>query len=157
MKETNEQLIHRFYTAFQSLDYKTMQDCYHDDVVFNDPVFGILQSGEPQAMWEMLCKRASDFSLSFNNITIIDEEYATCEWTATYLFSASKRKVVNHIKAHFRIINGKISEHTDSFNLYNWAKQALGLPGVVLGWTPWMQQKIKNNAKMGLRQFMKTR
>ena len=155
MKKNNEEIIDRFYSAFQKLDYRTMQDCYSADVVFNDPVFGILQFGEPQAMWQMLCLRAVDFTLQYENIRIIDEEYATCEWTATYIFSASKRKVVNKIKAHLRIIDGKIVEHTDKFNLYAWAKQALGVPGILFGWTSWFQNKIRKNAKVGLYKFMK--
>jgi|GEM_PF-4737977 len=57
----NEALINRFYTAFQQLDYKTMQDCYQDDAVFSDPVFGLLQGREVKAMWEMLCKNAKTF------------------------------------------------------------------------------------------------
>ena len=59
----NEELIQTFYDAFARLDYKTMQDCYGDDPTFNDPVFGILQSDEVGAMWEMLCKNAKGFSL----------------------------------------------------------------------------------------------
>ena len=64
----NKALIEKFYSAFQKLDYATMQSCYADDVIFNDSVFGILQNGEPQKMWEMLCKRAADFYLVYNSI-----------------------------------------------------------------------------------------
>ena len=83
----NEQIIQRFYTAFQRLDYVTMQDCYSENPIFNDPVFGILQGPEVRAMWEMLCKNAKDFSLTFSDIQWLDEEYATCHWSATYIFS----------------------------------------------------------------------
>jgi len=43
-------LLNRFYSAFQQLDYKTMQDCYSDNVIFNDPVFGLLEGNEG-AVW----------------------------------------------------------------------------------------------------------
>lgn len=155
--ENNEQIIHHFYQAFQKLDYKTMQDCYSENVVFLDPVFGLLQNGEPQAMWEMLCTKANNFSLTYGNIILIDEEYANCEWVATYLFSASNRKVVNKIKAHLRIVDGKITEHTDQFNLYRWSRQALGLPGILFGWTSFMQNKIRRNALNNLQKFMQTK
>ena len=49
----HEQVITRFYTAFAQLDYKTMQQCYSNNAVFNDPVFGLLQGAEVGAMWEM--------------------------------------------------------------------------------------------------------
>ncbi len=151
----NEQVIHRFYRAFQKLDYKTMQDCYRLDVVFSDPVFGLLQNGEPQAMWQLLCTRATDFSLTYGKIKLIDDEYASCEWVATYLFSASKRKIINKITAHLRIVDGKIIEHTDQFNLYRWARQAFGFSGILLGWTSWMQNKIRHNARASLKNFIK--
>ena len=155
--ENNEKIIHRFYSAFQKLDYKTMQDCYRFDVVFSDPVFGLLQNGEPQAMWQMLCIRAADFSLTFENIKLIDDEYANCDWTATYLFSASKKKIVNRVKAHIKIVDGKIIEHTDQFNLYSWAKQAFGFTGILFGWSSWMQNKIKHNARVSLKNFIKNK
>ena len=153
----NKQLVERFYTAFQQLDYKTMQDCYSDDAVFNDPAFGLLQGEEVKAMWEMLCKRAKDFSLVYSNIGLLDEEYATCNWTATYIFSATGRKVVNKITAHLRIQNGKIIEHSDAFKLSKWAAQALGFNGILLGWTGFMKRKIRKNARKGLTNFMENK
>ena len=153
----NKQLVERFYTAFQQLDYKTMQDCYSDDAIFNDPAFGLLQGEEVKAMWEMLCKRAKDFSLVYSNIGLLDEEYATCNWTATYIFSATGRKVVNKITAHLRIQNGKIIEHSDAFKLSKWAAQALGFNGILLGWTGFMKRKIRKNARKGLTNFMENK
>ena len=152
----NEVLISRFYMAFQQLDYKTMQDCYSDNPVFSDPVFGLLQGQEVKAMWEMLCKNAKNFSLSFSNIQLLDEEYATCNWTAKYTFTKTGRKVVNKVKAHMRIKNGKIIEHSDAFRLSEWAAQALGLPGILFGWTGFVKRKIRKNARKNLEAFMKT-
>ncbi len=150
----NEQVINRFYTSFQQLDYATMQQCYTGDAVFSDPVFGLLQGTELRAMWEMLCKNATSFSLSFSAIQLLDEEYATCQWTATYTFSKTGRHVVNHIKAYMRIQHGKITEHTDKFNVWKWSRQALGLPGLILGWTDFMQDRIHKNARRNLDKFM---
>jgi len=149
----NEELIQTFYDAFARLDYKTMQSCYSDDPVFNDPVFGILQGDEVRAMWEMLCKNAKDFSLQYSLIEI-DGEYGTCNWTATYTFSKTGRRVVNKVKAHMRIQNGKITEHTDEFDIYKWSRQALGLPGVLLGWSGYLKNKIRYDAKSRLQKFM---
>jgi ketosteroid isomerase-like protein len=42
----NKQVIERFYSAFQRLDYKTMNDCYSDDIIFSDPVFLTLKADE---------------------------------------------------------------------------------------------------------------
>jgi ketosteroid isomerase-like protein len=150
----NEQLINRFYTAFQKLDYKTLQDCYSDDAIFNDPAFGILTDGRVKDMWEMMCKNARDFSLTFNDIQLLDEEYATCQWVASYTFSKTGRRVTNHIKAHMRIQDGKIIEHTDHFDIWKWSRQALGMPGILLGWSGFMKTKIRNTAIGNLNKFV---
>lgn len=151
---SNEQTINRFYTAFQQLDYATMQDCYHPEAVFNDPAFGLLDVNETKAMWEMLCKRAKAFSLVYGNIKILDEEYTTCGWTASYLFSKNNRRIVNRVIAHMKFKDGLIIEHTDAFDIYRWCRQALGLPGILFGWSPWMNRKIQKRAKEGLIKFM---
>jgi ketosteroid isomerase-like protein len=152
--QSNTETITRFYTAFQKLDNQTMNSCYSDDIVFNDPAFGILRGDEAKSMWEMLCKNAKDFSLTFSNIQLLDEEYATCNWVATYTFSKTGREVVNHIKAFMKLKDGKIIEHSDGFKLSKWAAQALGFKGVLLGWTGFMKRKIQQNARKNLIAFI---
>ena|ERR1044071_9840245 len=153
----NLQIIERFYTAFQQLDYKTMNDCYSEDIIFSDPVFLTLKGDFVRGMWEMLCKNAKDFSLSFSNIQLLDEEYATCNWTATYTFSATGKRVVNNIKAFMRLKDGKIIEHSDAFRLSTWIGQALGWKGKLLGWSGFMKRAVQNKAKANLLRFMENK
>jgi len=153
----NREIVEKFYSAFQQLDYKSMQSCYSDDIVFSDPVFLLLKGNEVRAMWEMLCKNARDFSLSFSDIELIDHEYATCSWTAAYTFSRTGRKVVNHIKAFMRLKDGKIIEHSDGFRLSTWAAQALGWKGVLFGWTGFMKRGIQKNARRNLAYFIQSK
>jgi ketosteroid isomerase-like protein len=150
----NEEVISRFYTAFQKLDYQTMNSCYSDDIVFNDPVFGLLRGDEARYMWEMLCKNAKDFSLGFSEITAIDEEYSTCRWTASYTFSKTGNRVVNHIKAYMKLKDGKITEHSDAFRLSTWIGQALGWKGKLLGWTGFMKRAVQKRARGNLIAFI---
>ena len=62
---SNQQIIEKFYSSFQQLDYTVMNQCYSDDIVFFDPAFGLLKDNEVRCMWEMLCKNARDFSITF--------------------------------------------------------------------------------------------
>ncbi len=149
----NEELIYKFYTAFQQLDYKTMQACYAEEVIFYDPVFETLINEELLVMWEMICKKAKDFSLTFTDVEA-DEEYGTCTWVATYSFSKTNRKVVNKVKAHMRFKDGKIIEHTDQFNLWIWSEQALGIYGKLFGWSVFIQRKIRKSAQKNLADYM---
>ncbi|MGC4099754.1 nuclear transport factor 2 family protein [Ferruginibacter sp.] len=153
----NEQTIVLFYDAFQKKDYMTMNSCYSDDIVFFDPAFGLLKGNEVKCMWEMLCKNAKDFSLTYGNITHLDEEYSTCDWVATYTFSKTGRKVINKIRANMKFADGKIIEHSDAFSLHRWSAQALGFSGWLLGWNKFFQNKIKNTAKKNLLQFMQSK
>ena len=152
--QSAELLLNRFYSAFQQLDYKTMQDCYSDQVIFSDPVFGLLKADEVKAMWEMLCKNAKNFSLTYSDIQPVDEEYSTCKWTAIYTFSKTGNKVVNSIKAFVRIQNEKIIEHSDAFRLSTWIAQALGWKGVLFGWTNFMKRAVQKQARNNLDSFL---
>jgi ketosteroid isomerase-like protein len=151
---SNKELIETFYSAFQKLDYKTMNDCYSQEIVFSDPVFLVLNGDEVRAMWEMLCKNAKDFSLTFSNIQMLDEEYATCNWVATYTFSKTGKRVVNKIKAYMKFYDGKIIEHSDAFRLSTWIGQALGWKGVVFGWSGFMKRAVQKNARKSLLKFI---
>lgn len=151
---TNEEVISRFYTAFQNLDHQAMNACYSEEIIFSDPVFLLLKDGQVRAMWEMLCTNAKDFSLTFSNIHAVDEEYYTCDWTATYTFSQTGRKVINKCKAFMRLKDGKIIEHSDGFRLSTWIAQALGWKGVLFGWMGWMKRKVQLGARAKLVEFM---
>lgn len=152
--DNNCVIIEKFYTAFQQLDFKTMNNCYADNIAFNDPVFGLLIGKETKLMWQMLCTQAKDFSLQFGNIQTDDGEYYTCDWTASYFFSRTNRRVVNKCKAYMRLQDGMITEHSDAFNYYRWCRQALGLRGLLFGWTRFMHNRVSANAKKSLYAFM---
>lgn len=152
MSDANIALITRFYQAFQRLDAEAMVACYSPEVVFSDPAFGTLLGKDAADMWRMLASRAKDFSLTFDSVRA-DERSATAHWVATYLFSQTGRVVVNDIQARFVIRDGLIVEHHDHFDLWRWARQALGTKGLLLGWTPLVQGKIRQQAAKGLRAF----
>lgn len=149
----NTLIIERFYTAFKQKDYRVMQDCYHDEAIFFDPVFEDLNSAEVRAMWEMLCKASNDFFLEYNNVHT-DGEYGGCNWTAGFIFPPSGKKVRNDVRAYFRFKDNKIIEHTDNFDTWKWSRQALGWSGWLLGWSNALQQKIRNRAQDNLAKFM---
>ena len=50
-------------------------------------------------------------------------------WDATYTYSATGRRVDNRIDATFAFRDGLIVRHDDRFDLWRWARQALGVQG----------------------------
>lgn len=150
---SNAEIIHHFYTCFKNKDIKGMQNCYADNATFSDAVFIGLNAKQVRCMWEMLIKSGKDLRLTFSNIEA-DELTGTAEWVAHYTFSATGKKVINNVNAAFVFENGKIIEHRDSFNFYTWSRQALGLPGLLLGWMPFLKNKVRNKAANNLRLYM---
>lgn len=149
----NQQLIEEFYAGFAEGNAKTMASCYHNDIQFEDPAFGKLQEQDVLDMWEMLIEKSKgNIKIEFSDVRA-DELSGSAKWVATYNFSKNNRNVVNVIQASFVFKDGLIIRHTDEFNIWKWSKQALGLPGYLLGWTGFMQQKIQKNALHSLRSY----
>jgi ketosteroid isomerase-like protein len=149
----NEQLITDFYTAFSKRDAEAMAACYAPDIRFSDPVFQDLRGEMAGRMWRMLCTRGKDLTLVFSGIQA-DDERGRAHWEADYTFSATGRHVHNVIDATFTFRGGKILTHTDSFDLHGWTRQALGPAGLLLGWTSFLQNKVRRTAMDGLEKFV---
>ena len=147
-------LIEQFYQSFQQHHAEGMVACYHADIAFSDPVFPDLHGEQAKGMWRMLVGRSNDMQLIFRDIRA-DDHTGTAYWEATYTFSQTGRKVLNKIHANFQFQDGKISIHHDSFDLWRWAGMALGPRGNLLGWTPFVQKAIRQNACTGLAAFMR--
>jgi ketosteroid isomerase-like protein len=152
MAHPNEDLIARFYGAFTRVDGDAMAACYAPDAHFSDPVFTDLRGEEPGAMWRMLCGRAKDLEVTLVEHATGDER-GSAHWLADYTFSTG-RKVHNDVRAELRFENGLIADHQDSFSFYAWARQALGPAGLLLGWTPIVQGKVRREARAGLDEFL---
>lgn len=132
-----------------------MQACYADDATFSDAVFKNLNSSQVKAMWQMLISKGKDMGIEFGQISA-NEKTGKAHWDAYYTFSSTGKKVINKIDASFEFENGKIVKHSDDFNFYTWAKQALGTTGLLLGWTGFLKNKIQTTAMQNLEKFMKT-
>lgn len=150
----NTALITKFYTAFSNSDAQEMANCYHNEATFEDPAFGKLNHKEVISMWKMLLERSKgNLKIEFKDV-ISNENSGSATWIATYLFSQTNRNVVNKIDAKFEFKDGLILKHNDHFDIYKWSKQALGWKGFLLGWTNFMQNKIQQNAKKSLQNYM---
>lgn len=149
----NAALIARFYEAFARRDAAAMGACYTADVVFEDPAFGELHGDEARGMWAMLCSRAQDLQVAATDIAA-DDRSGRAHWDATYTFTQTGRRVHNRIDATFEFRDGLIAVHRDRFDFWAWSRQALGAPGMVLGWTPFLRNKVRGQARAGLRKFL---
>ncbi len=78
---------------------------------------------------------------------------ARVNWVAQYTFSATGRPVKNHVTTEMQLVAGKIVRQEDTFSLWRWSSQALGAKGSLLGWTPFVRNKIRAQASAALRDF----
>lgn len=157
----NEQTLTKFYDAFSALDAATMASCYAEDVSFDDPVFSLRGRRDAGGMWHMLCAatRATGrdaWMLEFSGIHA-DATTGRAHWEAHYRFSATGRLAHNIIDAQFTFNpEGLITTHRDRFDFWRWSRQALGAPGLLLGWTPFLRSRVRSQANASLRKCLAT-
>jgi hypothetical protein len=104
-------------------------------------------------MWRMLTARATDLAVELPEARA-DSEAGAARWIATYTFGTTGNRVVNRVRSDFRFSgDGLIAEQHDDFPFWAWSRQALGVPGLVLGWTPLLRSKVRSNAAAELARF----
>lgn len=154
-----ENSITQFYSAFAGLDVDAMSRFYADDVTFDDEAFSLRGKAQVMGMWRMLCettkaKALADWKLEFSDVSA-EGNRGRAHWDAHYRFSATNRLVLNRIDAQFTFNpQGLVVQHTDSFDFWAWARQSLGAPGLLLGWTPFLRNKVRTQAAANLAKFM---
>jgi len=145
-------VVDRFYEAFARRDAATMATCYHPDATFEDPAFGALDREATCAMWAMLLGRSADLTVTHQVLREAGSE-VEARWEARYTFTRTGRTVLNRIAATFSIEDGLIRIHRDHFDFWAWARQAFGPAGLLLGWTPWFQAKVRAEALRALAAY----
>ncbi len=142
-------LIDRLYGAFARHDGADMAACYAPDARFDDPAFPGLRGDQPGLMWRMLTERGGDLSVELLEREA-DGDTGSAHWIADYTFTQTGRPVHNDVRASFRFADGLIAEHRDEFDFHAWARQALGPPGLLLGWAPPMRKAVQRKARSQL-------
>ncbi|MCA3219116.1 MAG: nuclear transport factor 2 family protein [Burkholderiales bacterium] len=148
-------LAERFYDALSVADHHTMGLMYAPTATFSDPVFPMLSGPEAALMWEMLLTRSRDFSVSYN--VREDDSRAEIVWVARHRFGRNSRPVENRVRTEMTFQAGRIVRQVDRFGFWAWSRQALGLPGWLLGWTPLLQHKVQADAQQQLILFAESK
>jgi len=148
-------VIARLYAAFEKLDGLAMQACYSVDARFDDEAFGLQGREEIGGMWRMLCDATRNGDTAAWRLEVSDITDHSAHWEAHYRFSATGRLVHNIIDAEFEFgPDGLIQQHRDHFSFWRWSRQALGAPGLMLGWTPFLRRKVRAGAAANLAKYL---
>jgi hypothetical protein len=147
--------IAHFYAAFARLDGAAMQACYAADAQFDDEVFSLRGRDQVGGMWRMLCGATRAKGGDAWRLEVRDITEHSAHWEAHYRFSATGRAVHNIIDAEIDCgADGLIRRHRDRFNFWRWSRQALGTPGLLLGWTPFLRAKVRAQAAANLAKYL---
>lgn len=155
----NETTLNRFYAAFAELDADTMAACYAPEAVFEDPAFSLRGQEQVGGMWKMLCGATkangrNAWKLAYEGVSA-DAQTGQAHWEADYRFSATGRMVHNSVDSRFEFNpQGQIVAQRDSFGFWNWSRQALGTPGLLLGWSPSLKRKVRSTAATNLKKYL---
>lgn len=156
---SNRHTIETLYAAFARLDADGMAACYAPQARFDDEVFSLRGQDEVAGMWRMLCQAArtqgpDQWKLQWRDVQSEGAE-GRAHWDADYRFSATGRPVHNSVDSQFVFdAEGRIVQQRDSFDFWRWSRQALGVPGVLLGWSPMLRKSVRERAGSNLRKFL---
>lgn len=120
-----------------------MASCHVENVAFDAPVFS-LRSRRERGICRMLCaatqaKERDTWRLEFTYIQA-DASTGRAHWKAHYRFSTTGRLVHSIIDVRFTFhLDELIATNRDRYNFWRRSRQALGTPGLLLGWTPFLQ------------------
>ena len=154
----SKQAIERLYAAFEKLDSETMAACYASDATFDDEAFSLKGRAQIGAMWTMLCDAVKTKGRDVWKLEVSAITDRSAHWEPTYNFSATGRTVHNIIDAEFEFDSaGLIVRQRDRFDFWRWSRQALGTPGLLLGWSPFLRNKVRAQAAKNLDRFIASR
>jgi hypothetical protein len=109
-----------------------------------------------QVEYKDIKKGANDLTVRYSAIRepLLTLAQYTATYTVRYLFGG--RPVTNVINATFTIspTSNVILSQVDTFPFWTWARQALGVPGLLLGWSGYLQGKIQQKANANLNKFI---
>ncbi|MEO6623594.1 MAG: nuclear transport factor 2 family protein [Burkholderiaceae bacterium] len=155
----SEQTIRTLYESLARLDGDAVAACYAEQASFDDEAFSLKGRREVGGMWRMLCettrnKGRADWKVEFSQVHAHDG-HGSAHWDAYYRFSTTGRLVHNSIDAEMTFdAAGLILTQRDRFSFWRWSRQALGTPGLLLGWSPMLRNKVRKMAAGNLQRYL---
>lgn len=154
MNDRHVALIGAFFDALGRGDLATVEQCYHPEVSFGDPIFQEIEGRDRvMRMWRVQHRMRTELHLAYRDLWA-DDHSGTARWSVDYVVAGTGRRVTDRIESLFRFDDGLIVRHHDDFDFRRWSKMALGKPhGLLFGWTPSWRQSIRDRAARQLEEL----
>jgi hypothetical protein len=120
-----------------------MQACYAEDAQFDDEVFTLAAAPDRRHVAHAVHGHARQGP---RRLEAGDTRHHRPQRALgrALPFSATGRWCINRIDAEFEFDkHGLILRHRDRFDFWAWSRQALGVPGLILGWTPLFRKQVQ--------------
>jgi ketosteroid isomerase-like protein len=141
----NFSIIKSFTKAIEQKDITQLALSYSPDIIFFDPLFGLLKNDFVFNMWKFRFDNYINMKIEWGSIEDIGDDYFTVQWKLEFDSNETGRPVILKVKSHLRIINDKIAEQSDAYRLHQLLEQEYGIAGKLLGWNRLYQNRIKLN------------
>jgi hypothetical protein len=159
---SNEDIVRKFFSCYQSHDFEGMQSCLDENVQFSDFAFDI-QGNQVRAMWHWFCipflRREEPVDVTKFDILRTEGDVVEASYRVSYLYGDKQRPVIYFINASFVIQNDKIVKQTDTFGNISeneFAEMALGSPAQFFISIQLFKNWVKGTAIKKLNKFMQT-
>ncbi len=114
-------VVSAFYKAFESKDVDAQEKLYAPNVKFKDAIFSFDNAKDTANMFRSLTKVDPNAKIKFT-LDSADGSAVKGHWVADY--HVLGRPVHNEVSTTMKVVDGKITEHTDDFSWKKWAPQA---------------------------------
>lgn len=154
--------VQDFFDALARLDAYALAQCYAPSARFEDAAWSLQGTEAIAAMWEMICDDTRRLGADVWRLECLrirgTRHRCKVDWRLSHRDPATGRLIHQRMESRFLLTrDGRIDFHENRFSLWRWSRQARGLSGWLLGWTPIMRQRVRHDAAQRLDRYLEGR
>jgi ketosteroid isomerase-like protein len=144
-------LVEQLFLALREGETDALLSRYAEHVRIEHPLLGVLDRDEFAAALRSFARRSPGHSLTYA-IEDAEGDRVEASWRLNHLFHETGRLVAISGASVFVLAAGRIVRQTDRFDRRDWARQALGLTGLVLsflpGWRAFLRRELRRSLEI---------
>lgn len=147
--------LERFFDALRRCDKAALRDCCSPGLRFDDPLISITGRDDRLDWCTLLWTPCDGDGQRIWHLELDDVHtrgpLGTARWNLRYRYTPTGRLIELAVTSQFTFDpDGSITAQRDSFDFWRWSRQAHGLLGLLLGWTPLLWDQARDQARVSL-------
>lgn len=139
------------FGAIARCDIADTAQAYSDDVIVSSPILGEIAGSSSIRALRVFMREDPQLVLDFA-ISAATDDTAIVTWEAAYRFFPTDRHVRHKGRSALVVENDRIVRQVDTFDLRDWASQAIGPAGHVLCYLPGTRGWIGKEVRLAIDQ-----